>query len=163
MRLLGSLALAALASCEPTPTTQNAGASVAATAYWQPDGDTIHIDLADGSHEKVRLIGADAPEDSPALVECGGKDATEAVIALAPRGTRLRLVADPATDDRDRFGRLLRYVELPDGRDVGAEQLRAGHAEAHVYYGQRFGRCASYRQAEDDARTAHRGIWDTCR
>lgn len=161
--LAPAVALILLAGCQAAGTARTAGHPDSATVYWEPDGDTIHVDLADGSHEKVRLIGVDAPEDSPTLVECGGKDATDAMISLAPRGTRLRLIADPATADRDRFGRLLRYVELPDGRDVGEEQIRAGHAEAHVYYGQRFGRYASYLNAEDDARKAHRGIWGDCR
>lgn len=132
------------------------------TAYWTPDGDTIHVDLADGSHDKVRLIGVDAPEDSSELIECGGPESTTAMRGLAPRGTELALIADPAEDDRDRFGRLLRYVELPDGRDIGEEQIRAGHAEAHRYGDLEFDRYDRYRAAQDAARAARRGVWGEC-
>ena len=149
-----------LCGCQP-PAPEPHGEAV--TSYWAPDGDTIHVDLADGSHEKVRLIGVDAPEDSPELVECGGPESTDAMRTLAPRGTALELVADLAADDRDRFGRLLRHVELADGRDIGEEQIRAGHAEAHIYGDQEFDRYDRYEAAEDEARAAHRGIWSTCR
>ena len=42
---------------------------------------------------------------------------------------RVRLVNPGSTDDRDHYGRLLRYVR-DGGRDTGLVQIRMGYADA---------------------------------
>lgn len=83
------------------------------------DGDTI--DVTGGV--RVRLIGIDTPERGA----CGATEATAALRALVD-GRRVVLVPG-ARDDVDRYGRLLRYVEV-DGVDVNLEMLRQGRAVA---------------------------------
>jgi len=83
------------------------------------DGDTV--DVTGG--ERVRLIGIDAPERG----ECGFGEATAALRSLV-EGKVVRLVPG-ARDDRDRYGRLLRYVEV-DGLDANLEMIRRGLATA---------------------------------
>jgi endonuclease YncB( thermonuclease family) len=42
----------------------------------------------------------------------------------------VRLVNPASVDDRDHYGRLLRYVRVGDGRDAGLNQIRKGLAHA---------------------------------
>ena len=72
------------------------------------DGDTIELATGD----TVRLIGIDTPEEG----ECGYAEAAEQLTQLVD-GQTVTLVPG-ARDDQDRYGRLLRYVEIDD-RDAG--------------------------------------------
>ncbi|MEZ5320672.1 MAG: thermonuclease family protein [Microthrixaceae bacterium] len=84
------------------------------------DGDTV--DIAAGG--RVRLIGIDTPERG----QCGYAESKHRVEELvAGGGTAIEAVS--GRDDRDRYGRLLRYV-LVDGRDVGTTLLSEGLAHA---------------------------------
>jgi len=78
------------------------------------DGDTIL--LANG--ERVRLIGIDAPE----IGEPGAIEATEFVESLIPPGTTIWL--ERSGNNRDRFGRLRRYVWLDRARNPEDERER---------------------------------------
>ena len=57
-------------------------------------------------------------------VEPFGPEASDFTRSLLPPGTQVRLEFD--VQERERYGRLLAYVYLPDGRMVNAETLRAG-------------------------------------
>ena len=81
------------------------------------DGDTIQLE--DGS--KVRLLGIDTPERG----QCGYKEATKNMQDLV-LAKRIILVAD-GKQTTDRYGRLLRYVDLGD-KDIGLEQIKDGYA-----------------------------------
>lgn len=87
------------------------------------DGDTLA--LADG--RLVRLIGVNAPEiDHEArLAEPMGLEARDFVSRLIPpAGVRLEF----DLETKDRHGRTLAYVFLPDGRMLNEELLREGLA-----------------------------------
>jgi micrococcal nuclease len=76
------------------------------------DGDTIDVELADGSDETVRYIGIDTPETvKPGTpVQCGGPRAHDVNESLVGgRTVTLRFDAER----RDVYGRLLAYVYLP--------------------------------------------------
>jgi micrococcal nuclease len=96
------------------------------------DGDTISVELADGSDEYVRYIGIDTPETvKPGTpVQCGGPKAHEVNDRLVyGRTVTLRFDAER----RDVYDRLLAYVYLPGGRGgrplfVNAELARRGLA-----------------------------------
>jgi endonuclease YncB( thermonuclease family) len=82
------------------------------------DGDTL--DLADGA--VVRLVGIDTPERG----QCGYSQATANLDRLVG-GKRVTLGL--SDEDHDRYGRLLRYVNI--GRmDAGLRQIKAGLAIA---------------------------------
>jgi micrococcal nuclease len=83
------------------------------------DGDTIEV--SDGA--RIRLIGIDTPERG----ECGYSEAT-AYLARLVGGNAVVLVSG-ARDDVDRYGRLLRYVEV-EGIDANLEMIRSGLAIA---------------------------------
>lgn len=120
------------------------------------DGDTLVVRIG-GREETVRLIGIDTPEVSPS--ECGNRAATQALTDLAD-GRRVELVTDSSQDKRDRYGRLLRYVEV-GGKDAGEEVLRRGWARVYVY-DDPFARVDDYRDAARAARRAGRGLSGVC-
>jgi hypothetical protein len=82
------------------------------------DGDTLR--LANG--DSVRLVGIDAPENGA----CGSVKATELLSRLT-LGKRVALVAP--ISDRDRYDRLLRYVDVA-GADAGRKLIASGLAIA---------------------------------
>lgn len=125
------------------------------------DGDTIRV-VVRGKREKVRIIGMDAPElaHDGRAEECYGRRASSRMQSLV-QSREVRLAADPSQADRDRYGRLLRHVLLPDGRSVALELIRAGFAREYTYDRPYRGQ-ASYRAAERAARDARRGLWGAC-
>lgn len=82
------------------------------------DGDTLEL----GNGDTVRLVGIDTPE----LGQCGYDRASEALGRLVT-GRQVRLTT--SDEDRDRYGRLLRYVDV-GGVDAGLRQIRSGLAIA---------------------------------
>ncbi len=82
------------------------------------DGDTL--ELADG--RAVRLVGIDTPERG----ECGYETAA-ANLERIVLGKRVRLAL--SDEDHDRYGRLLRYVNV-NTIDAGLRQIKSGWAIA---------------------------------
>lgn len=119
------------------------------------DGDTLDVRLLSGKRERVRLIGIDTPERAA----CYASQATAAARRLA-QGGRVTLKGDPTQDMRDRYSRLLAYVSLPKGRDLGFQLIRGGYAKVYVY-DRPFQRLSAYRNAESAARGLARSVW-TC-
>ena len=78
------------------------------------DGDTIDVTIR-GLTFRVRYLGIDTPEtrNPDTGIERGGKDASARNLELV-RGQRVTLVSDPADNDMDAYGRLLRYVIAGD-------------------------------------------------
>ena len=77
-------------------------------------------------------------------------------LARTRAGAGVRLVTDRRSGDtRDRYGRLLAYVDGPQG-DLGEGQLRAGLAYVYRFRGRRFSRLDRYRRAEESARADRR-------
>lgn len=90
------------------------------------DGDTISVLLANGSTEKLRLIGINTSETG----ECFADEAASVLAALTPAGSKVGLTSDQT--DRDQFDRLLRYVWV-GGMSVNEEMVRRGAAIARRY------------------------------
>jgi micrococcal nuclease len=127
------------------------------------DGDTIRVEV-DGREQSVRLLGIDTPETHrPGVpIECGGPQASANMERLVPPGTTVVLERDRTQDRVDRYGRLLAYVRLPDGRLADDAQVAAGWATVYVYGGHPVARDAELRRSQVAARTARRGVWATC-
>lgn len=154
--LAALLAIAALAAgCRGTPAeAPEATAGETATVEWVNDGDTLTLT----SGAKVRLLQIDAPELE---TDCYGRAALRALIELAPKGTRVTLVRDPALDARDGYGRLLRYVVVGT-RNVNVELVRLGAASPYFYRGERGVHAAALLDAVAEARAAGAGYWGAC-
>lgn len=124
------------------------------------DGDTISVDM-NGTIERVRFIGVDTPEtqDPRKPVQCYGKAASEFTRNLIGDNS-VRLEADPANTNRDRYNRLLRYIYLPDGTLVNAEIIRQGYGFAYTSFP--FERIDEFRALEKHAREQNLGLWGAC-
>lgn len=116
--------------------------------------------MPDGEVEDVRLLLVDTPEVHGG-VECYGPEATEFVRALLPEGTVVRLERDAT--DRDFFGRLLRYVHLPDGSMLNERLAAEGFAEFNAYDGANVRHAERIEAAEARARASRAGLWGACR
>ncbi len=124
------------------------------------DGDTIHV-LVGGRREKVRYIGVDTPETKhPAKgVQCFGRAAAKFNAQLVG-GERVRLMRD--VQERDRFGRLLAYVQRSrDGLFVNAELARRGYARP-LTIPPDVRHAALFATLAREAREAGRGLWSAC-
>jgi endonuclease YncB( thermonuclease family) len=124
------------------------------------DGDTIKVRLQGGGRRDVRLIGIDTPEVYGGE-ECGGPEASRSLKRKLRPGTRVVLISDRSQDNRDRYGRLLRYVEKRK-KDINKLQIRRGWAHVYVYGGNPFKRVKKYRGAQRVAKQRDLGAWGEC-
>lgn len=136
----------------PTPTRSG---SPGYTARWGIDGDTLDVTFPDGTVQRVRLVGINAPElkHSAAPAECLATEASRALVDLAPRGSELRL----ELWGTDRYGRTLAGVWLADGRFLAAEIVRQGLA-APLVVGGKDPYHALVAAARSEAASAGRGL-----
>lgn len=113
------------ASPSATPATSHGG--VFATVVSVVDGDTIKIE----GGEVVRYIGMNTPEAvAPKKpVECFGKEASVKNKELV-QGKTVELVRD--VSNRDRYGRLLRYVWIGDEM-INETLVKEGYAQVSTY------------------------------
>jgi micrococcal nuclease len=109
------------------------------------DGDTL-TPVRTGRPEVIRLRGIDAPERG----QPWGERAKQYAAALAFG----QVVAVEAAG-RDRYGRLLAEVRLPDGRSLNQELVRAGYA----WWFRRYSTDVRLAALEAEARAARRGLW----
>ncbi len=135
------------------------------------DGDTFKCRLKGGKEIKVRLIGIDTPESRKnrkaerdakrsylsleKILEMGRR-ATEFTKSLLKRGTEVTLETDVQL--LDRYGRVLAYVYLPDGRMLNELLLREGYAKVYTFppnvkYVELF------KEAQREARVGRKGLW----
>ena len=124
------------------------------------DGDTIVVDM-NGTDETIRMIGVDTPEthkpNTP--VQCYGPQAagyTKNLIGYS----KVRLQADPLDTNRDRYGRLLRYVYLPDGTLVEASLIKNGYGFAYTSFP--FEKRDEFSAYETSAKSSSAGLWGAC-
>jgi endonuclease YncB( thermonuclease family) len=120
------------------------------------DGDTLDVRLTSGKTERIRLIGIDTPERGV----CYFSQATVRARQLA-LSKQVVLRGDATQDTRDRYGRLLAYVWLPGGKDLGYQLIAGGFAKVYVYRNA-FARLSAYRNAGAAAKGATAGQWKAC-
>ena len=134
------------------------------------DGDTIQA-LYGGVEKRIRLIGIDTPEsrvnrkakkdanmsehDLKTIIEMG-KKAKAYVDGLVKRGDLITIEFD--VQERDKYGRLLGYVYLSNGKMLNEEIVKSGYANVmtippNIKYKDRL--LEAYQEAEEDKR----GLW----
>lgn len=109
------------------------------------DGDTLTV-LHVSHPERVRLVGVDAPEKRQAYGDRARRFTADLVFD--------RTVTVRSTG-RDRNGRLLGEVVLPDGRSLNDELVRAGYA----WWFRRYSQDGRLARLEQEARAGRRGLW----
>jgi micrococcal nuclease len=124
------------------------------------DGDTVTVRLDSGATRRVRLLSLDSPEKYATRYgspdECGALAASAFMSRFDRRA--VVLVRDPGQEDMDDYGRLLRYVDLPGGTDIGAAEVARGLAMPYVF-DTPARREARYRRLAGLARSVGRGTW----
>ena len=135
------------------------------------DGDTFdaNVQLENGQfrEERIRMIGIDTPETNYSYgnePECFGKEATGRTEGLLLNASEIWLSTD--VSDRDRNGRLLRYVWIVSKVDnqvhfLNEDLVKEGYALAKTYRPD-----TKYQDVLDDAEklaiSEGRGMWLTC-
>ncbi len=137
------------------------------------DADTLHVRRgAEG--EKLRLCCVDAEEKlapgegldphKPQTVfgEESALWARELFAQLSPGAGQMRagLHFPGGREERDRYGRLLAHVALPDGRDFNLLLVRLGRSPYFDKYGNSPELHAQFERAEELARAEGLGIWN---
>lgn len=117
------------------------------------DGDTVVLRSAG----KSRLIGVDTPEVFGGQ-ECFGREASAFAKRVLRPGLRVRVERD--VEERDRYGRALVYLRLPDRRSFNELLVAQGFAvpltiPPNVRHAERFHELARR------ARTREAGLWSS--
>ena len=124
------------------------------------DGDTLDIDIPDGnySHTRIRLWGVDTPEtkDPRTGPMYFGKEASDFATQKA-LGKQVTIYLEKEKNPRDKYHRLLAYIQLPDGKFLNEELLSGGYAYADLRF--KHGLYNKYKQLESVARSRKIGLW----
>ena len=130
------------------------------------DGDTLDIDIPDLStsggqaftHSRIRLWGVDTPEtkDPRTGPMYFGKEASDFATKLA-FGKQVTIFLEKDRKTRDKYHRLLAYIQLPDGTFLNEVLLSEGYAYADLRF--KHGLYNKYKQLESVARSQKRGLW----
>lgn len=179
------------------PTSEFQNLTPIVTILQVHDGDTIYIK---GIKEGIRLIGIDAPElkysykncASPNSAkcktnECGAIEAKNRLKELVSN-KEIHLATDPQIEDKDKYGRLLRYVFLCSPSDPPPQQktpdlypsrapepknlsscsdislvlLKEGLVR-EASFGTNYSKQKEYKKAELEAKNKNLGIWKNCK
>lgn len=124
------------------------------------DGDTVKLTrLAGGGEVTVRVLGIDTPETRhPSKgVGCFGPEASAWASSLL-QDKQVAIRTDSTQDTRDRYGLLLAYITLPNGKDYSTVAARSGFAKYYLYQTP-VERTSKIQAAEESARSSGKGLW----
>lgn len=123
------------------------------------NGRSFAVEIKD-SEETVRLAGLDSPRaaEGDAPSQCFAIESTDHLRRFLT-GKNVGLEPDLNQSDRDHHGRLLRFVRLTDGTDLNKLLISQGYAKEFSYNGYPHSRQKEYRDAQDQAIRAGRGLW----
>lgn len=133
------------------------------------DGDTITIELADKSTERVRMLGIDTPEMDASKNSAReyGTLSRDHLAKWAEKGKEFTteqllhniviISHDPVAGERDQYDRVLGYVTLNDGTDFNLLLIEEGYAR--VYTAETFDRKQDYINALKTAQEYEIGMW----
>ncbi len=163
LRFLFFLLCLSLALSLPACAEQST-ADLQGTVTWIYDGDTLEVDPVG----KVRLVGIDTPERKNSsrdryLIKQGISAARQRQIYQRAKEFNIEKVKDQSVTllledpPRDRHGRVLAYVLLPDGRILNKVLIEEGLAV--VYRRFSFQMKDDFLEAEATARKNRRGLW----
>lgn len=145
------------------PTLPEPAHLTSATVLRTIDGDTILVQLKDGTEETVRLLGVDTPETVHPHrdVECFGREATYFTENKLPPGATIFLELDTQTGERDHYGRLLAHIWTQSSRLHNLDLLTLGYA-THNNYGNPSRYSDTYAAAAALAQQNKTGLWSAC-
>lgn len=151
LRLLAAAIACTITGCTLSPSNETATSTetVETTVDFVIDGDTIGATV-EGNAERVRLLGIDTPElgrDGNAGEECA-REAKQFLDDWITEKT-VTLSTDPNSPARDRYDRILAYVDIED-TDVSQTMLDEGWADLYTGNNE-LTRWPEYKQATKNA------------
>lgn len=127
------------------------------------DGDTIKVRIGDKT-ETVRLIGVDTPEtkDPRKPVQCYGQQASD-FTKKSLLNSNVTLMSDDSQQNRDKYGRLLRYVYITGGQNFNLLLIASGYAYEYTYK-LPYQFQTDFKNAQEEAKRNKLGLWNdsTC-
>jgi micrococcal nuclease len=145
VKRLAATALVAIMSASAV----SAAGSFSGKVVGVSDGDTIRV-MHNGRAEPIRLFGIDCPE----LHQAFGSRAKQFTSSLA-----FGRIVNVSVKEKDRYGRTVAQVTLPDGRNLERELVRAGLA----WWYRQYTNDPALVRLEAEARSARRGLWADAR
>jgi micrococcal nuclease len=118
------------------------------------DGDTIVLETG----EKIRYLMVDTPEITNGHDDCYGAQARDYNESLV-LGQTVELTYDEQCTDS--YGRLLAYVETPDG-EANTLLVRRGYGCVLYIPPNGSARQDEFEDLEDEARAEYEGMWGSC-
>ena len=157
------------------PSTLPQGDSPAHPPAWATvvsviDGDTAVVELNSGLNKRVRFLSINTPElnsTSSQIPDCYAETARDRTASLLPVGATVWLTWDGLYEDA--YNRLLAYIfkgahpQLGEDYDdwINYHLVKDGYARAYIFDNNRTWE-ELFEDAEDEARTQGRGMWDAC-
>lgn len=109
------------------------------------DGDTIQV-MRDGKAEKIRLSGIDCPESNQPF----GQAAKRFTLDLAAHK-----IITVEVESKDRYGRTIGEVTLPDGSSLNSRLVEEGYA----WWYRKYSNDKTLEELESKARARKKGLW----
>ena len=128
------------------------------------DGDTLAVEV-DGEEQKIRLLGVDAAEidfqdeERTTKRECYSLEAQSELKRLT-LGNEIALESDPLNDDKDEYGRFLRYVFLSDGSLINDILIKTGFVRHLSFFSLTLNE--QFAESEKYAKENNLGLWAVC-
>jgi micrococcal nuclease len=117
----------------------------------------------EGKKEKIRFIGVDTPEvyhgGSTPPSECYA-DKAKAYTEASIDGKRVKLVADDKGSNRDKYGRLLRYVY--NSQNIPIDEMLVSEGYGFAVDGFSYSKKQEYLSLMKDAEANKKGLWALC-
>lgn len=110
------------------------------------DGDTFTLLNEENKQVRVRLYGIDCPENKQDFSQAARKFTSDKIFEK---------VVKVEVKNKDRYGRVVGLVILPDGKILNEELLKAGLAWHYKYYD----KTGSFAKLERLAKRGKVGLW----
>jgi endonuclease YncB( thermonuclease family) len=125
------------------------------------DGDTLDLAVADGKYPatRVRLLGVDTPETKhPKMGQMYyGPEACNFTEKLTA-DQKVMVIIDTLSQSRDRYGRLLCYIQTRSGQILNEQLIIQGFGYADLRF--EHGRYDEYIQMMETAVKKRAGLWE---
>jgi len=116
------------------------------------DGDTLVIEV-ENKEETIRMVGINAPESN----ECGGVESAKKLKVLL-ENKKIIIKRDETQDDKDIYGRTLRYVFL-EGVNINQKMVEDGWAKEYTYK-TAYKYQSDFKKVQNEAKEKKLGIWE---
>ena len=125
------------------------------------DGDTIDLAISDHKYPttRIRLLGVDTPETknpNTGIMYYGPQ--ASAFTAKLCENQQVMVLLDTTADQRDKYGRLLAYIRLPDGSVLNQRIIAEGFGYADLRF--EHSMSEQYAVLQQEVIREKKGLWE---